>query len=684
MRYIIFLIISCTLSGAADYTITVTATKKRENILSTPYSINTVSHKKAMEDIPTSVAEMIQETPGVSMLPKGLIMINPIIRGFGGRRILMLLDGSLINSNKTMGAVGHFINLYDIKQIEIIRGPGSVLYGSGALGGVINVVSKDNFKTPDGFSGHLGTAYGFNNQEITEYSLVNFRADNFYISLSGRYRDGDNYTAGGDHEVPASYYQDQNIFLRTGFRWEKQKISIDIRDYRGDHIGKAQDNLDISKLRKIYFPVEDNFRTAVQHQYTPQSLHFKKMANTFFYSKTDRTQRVDIFDSEFKDLTTYTQKKGDMWNIGGNGHILFNPTKSSTLIVGYDYIYKSLDSSKEVYLKDFINPDQFNQIESGKEFKNNHQLQMALFLQHDFTFSRFKLTTSLRGDLIKTEGDYQKNWDSSEQIWYTKEMTRRALSGNIGLLFNPTQKSAVKLNLSRSFRAPDLREMFFAGANCFGYTCGNPNLDPESGYNIDLSFLASLKSFEFELNTYLYFIQDFINFIPPQDGAEAPDICELYYQNTNNAQIMGFEGKIKHHLPLLGHKLKLTTQAIVGYIHGKDLDTDDPLGAMPPLKFDIKFRLHGKPFLNYLQSYFFTFKIHHEFEQNQVAIDESESESFTIFTLKSGITIPIDHFFKSAKIYTIVKNVTDKKYRSHLSTPYQIGRAIKINLQFIF
>ncbi|MBN2695442.1 TonB-dependent receptor plug domain-containing protein, partial [bacterium] len=240
-----------------EYTTTVTAIKNGKNSLTTPYTVSTISQNQIFDKTPNSIGEMIKETPGVSILPKGLIMINPIIRGLGGRRVLMLIDGNVVDSNKTMGVVGYFVNLNDIEQIEVIRGPSSVLYGSGALGGVINIVSQNPFESNLGFSGYLGGGYSFNNSGYTGNSKIQYNGGDYYISLSGRFRDADSYYSGGNDIVKSSFYSDKNLYFKSGFKIDNHTFSLDIRDYHGNNIGKAFDDEDFSKKREIYFPQED-------------------------------------------------------------------------------------------------------------------------------------------------------------------------------------------------------------------------------------------------------------------------------------------------------------------------------------------------------------------------------------------------------------------------------------------
>ncbi len=667
-----------------EYTTTVTAIKNGKNSLTTPYTVSTISQNQIFDKTPNSIGEMIKEISGVSILPKGLIMINPIIRGLGGRRVLMLIDGNVVDSNKTMGVVGYFVNLNDVEQIEVIKGPSSVLYGSGALGGVINIVSQNPFQSKLGFSGYLGGGYSFNNSGYIGNSKIQYNGDDYYISLSGRFRDADSYYSGGNDIVKSSYYSDKNLYFKSGFKIDNHVFSLDIRDYHGDNIGKAFDDEDFSEKREIYFPQENNFRASIKYQYDNRenkNILFNYFEQNLFYAKNDRVQRVDIFDNNFKNIQSYTTKTGDMWSLGGNAHTILNYSKKSNLIFGYDTLYKTLKSENNYYLKDFIDETKYHLIDSRIEFKDNNQIQIAFFAQNEIGFSDFTIITSIRGDYFKTEGFYPEKWDSSSKNWIQLSTTESSFSGNIGVLYSPISKFAIKLNLSRSFRAPDLREIFFAGANCYGYTCGNPNLKPENSLNSDFSIIFSPKWIDFEINSFIYFIDNFINFAPIKE-VNAPEICELQYQNTNKAILTGFETKIAKKIRIIPEKITLQLYFSTSYIYAKDLVEDTPIASIPPFNINTGLKISGN--IQKFGKYHFGLSINHENEQNRVADEESKTDAYTIYNIQSGLQIPLKSIFTQFKISFNIENIADLKYKTHLSTPYQIGREFKLNLQLSF
>ncbi len=658
--------------------IIVTGVRKKTTLLKTSHNVAIVGKREIKERSPVSIAEAIQNIPGVALFYKGAVFINPIIRGLGGRRVLMLLDGSILNSNKTMGVVGYFLDMNDVERIEVVRGPASVLFGSGALGGVINIVSKDPFKQKIGLSGILNTYYGTNNNEVMVYNRNTYNWGDSFVTLGLRFRQADNYTMGGGDEVLSSMFEDKNIFLKVGKRFGRHSLVLDMRGYFGTDMGKALDDMDMRKIRKIRFPHDRNYRGALHYHYRGAGF-LRNAKATLYYSRTDRHQQVDLFTPGYERITTYTQKRGDIWNMGGNGSLLYQFKPETSLTLGIDSVYKQMDMDKEVWIEDWGAPGEFNSMGVTKEFKNTSQIQAGLFGQLKHQMGDLALTLALRGDFLYTTGDLPQDMDITTGVWEDNTTTLVAPSGSVGLLYRPRKSIAFKLNLSSAFRGPDLREIYFSGANCYGYTCGNTKMDPERSYNLDGGVLYKKRGYHLELNGFYYYVNDYINFGPKSPEDNAPAVCDLVYKNIQRARLTGGEISLRKVFPLLGRALKVAPYVKASYIYAEDLDTDKPLALIPPLSVTGGVRFFGKKYPGF-GKYFLQVYGRFDAKQTRVAPDEEESEAYGILNARAGVIIPFTRVVDSVSITATGSNLLDKKYSPHLASPYKMGRQIKFNL----
>ncbi|MBN2772172.1 MAG: TonB-dependent receptor [Spirochaetes bacterium] len=659
-----------------DECIIVTGSRNKSNKLDVHGSVEIVDKKEIKERAPVGVGQAISEVPGVSLFTKSIIFMNPVIRGLGGRRVVMVLDGSILDSNKTMGLVGYFIDLNDIERIEIIKGPSSVLYGSGALGGVINIVSEDIFNLKKGFSGTLGSIYGLNNNEMTEYIKTAYNTGTAFVSLTLRYRNADNFEAGGGTVVQSTMFEDYYMSLRAGKKFGAHSFIFDARTYLGVDLGKSQDEEDFSKTRRIHFPHDRNYRSMLRYNYSNIGNVLEKISATLFYSMTDRKQRADIYDPTYTTIMNYTDKNGDIWNAGSTGHLLLKFSPQMEFTFGWDAIYRSMNSEIEYFNTDFLNPGDFFSVGTLREFRDATQSIGSLFGRGIYKVGDFSFMASARGDFVSTKGQIPAERNTANTVWISESSSDQAFSGSVGVVWKPEKTLAIKTIISSAFRAPDLHEIFFTGANCYGYTCGNTDLKPERSYNIDAGIIWKKGSSMFELNGFYYRVMDLINFGPVVPEDNAPEICELLYKNTQKAEITGIDATVKHKFPILGKTLGVLPFIKAGYTQARDLNTKEWIAGIPPLHINTGIRFEGRKFPNPGQ-YFLQTAIRWEAKQNHVATGEDKSDAFFLFNASVGITVPLYQYLESASFFISGTNLLDKKYSSHLSSALNPGRQIK-------
>ena len=127
--------------------ISVTALNIKEESVSVPTAESVISDLEIKEKISENVVSALLETPGVHFIGKGGFSITPSIRGLARRRVLILLDGARVTSDRRAGSSASFVPPEMVKRIEVIRSASSVLYGSDAIGGVVHVMTRKTGET---------------------------------------------------------------------------------------------------------------------------------------------------------------------------------------------------------------------------------------------------------------------------------------------------------------------------------------------------------------------------------------------------------------------------------------------------------------------------------------------------------------------------------------------------------
>ena len=124
--------------------ITITATRNEKRLFSTPAPVSVVDSALIRLRAPNNAANLFRDLPGLDLTGVGPSQTRPSIRGQRGQRILLLEDGIRMNNSRRQQDFGEIPSLVDISEVtrvEVVRGPASVLYGTDAIGGVVNLVT---------------------------------------------------------------------------------------------------------------------------------------------------------------------------------------------------------------------------------------------------------------------------------------------------------------------------------------------------------------------------------------------------------------------------------------------------------------------------------------------------------------------------------------------------------------
>ncbi len=190
--------------------VTVTATRSVIDVFETPKPVSVLIRSAIREQAPNTVSDLFRVLPGLDVTGVGASQVRPAIRGQRGQRILLLEDGVRLSNSRRQQDFGELPALVDISQVErveIVRGPSSVLYGSDAIGGVINIITR----TPaqDGIHGNAGFRYSTHDEQQRGFASLNGRFGRFSFRANGTIRTADAY------EAPAGTFGNITLDGRT-------------------------------------------------------------------------------------------------------------------------------------------------------------------------------------------------------------------------------------------------------------------------------------------------------------------------------------------------------------------------------------------------------------------------------------------------------------------------------------
>jgi hemoglobin/transferrin/lactoferrin receptor protein len=227
----------------------VTATRGLRAISDTPRPVSVLQRRDLNELLPNTVADLFRDLPGLDVTGVGISQVRPQIRGQSGQRILMLNDGLRMNNTRRQRDFGELTALVDvsaIEQVEVVRGPASVLYGSDAIGGVVNIITKT--PTEEGFSGTGSYLFGDVESQNRISARASGRTGAFSIQVGGMWREANSYEAPagefGDISlanvvaVENSGVEDRTMDMRLGWDFTPTtSLFTKVENYAADNAG---------------------------------------------------------------------------------------------------------------------------------------------------------------------------------------------------------------------------------------------------------------------------------------------------------------------------------------------------------------------------------------------------------------------------------------------------------------
>ncbi|MEE8522623.1 MAG: TonB-dependent receptor plug domain-containing protein, partial [Thermoanaerobaculia bacterium] len=264
----------------------VTATGSESDTFDIPTPVIVIDALRIQELQPHNAADLLRGEPGVDVNGVGPNQMRPIIRGQRGARVLFLENGLRMNNARRQTDFGEITGLVDIgnvDSVEVVRGPASVLYGSDAIGGVLNLITK----VPSGGSGRntgvaLGLRHGSAGGSTLASASFSGHTDRFTFRAGGTYRDSDNYEAAAgsfgaitleqELEVNDSGLRDDSAHLYLGYRpSDKNAVFFRVNRYRAGQSGfgfvdPEAIGDDSGTLIQIRYPFQDFDRYTVGYQ----------------------------------------------------------------------------------------------------------------------------------------------------------------------------------------------------------------------------------------------------------------------------------------------------------------------------------------------------------------------------------------------------------------------------------
>jgi outer membrane receptor protein involved in Fe transport len=638
--------------------------------LNESYSQTDIEAEAVEEKIATSLIDMLEEVPGITK--RGEYHSPIVLRGLGGKRLLITRDGNRRMGNFPNGFMGEGTNIYDLAKVEVIKGPASVMYGPGAIAGIINMESKSPFLTP-GLHGRVVTSYGSNNEEKTLLAGLNYATLDHALSASVRYRDAEDYQMGKGVSATNSYYHDKDF--RLSHTWENN-YAFSVRTESELHLGGPWGRplgFNGTSQMKVYNTDDDTWHTSATVAWQPEKV-LKKSEVSVYCDLECRRQVKDSYDMgtgrlSYREDIRYRNVYG-----GWRGLAVLSPRTGMILNLGSDGVIYRIESPTT--LTDYF----LSTVINNKVTKNSGVFMGGLFAETEFkpVDRKIKFRVGLRADLAKVvEGNVHDTLLSQG-----RSSAVRSWNGTTSAVYQVQERLFASFQIARSCRMPDASEMFISTSNSDGYIYGNPSLRPEYGLNLDAGFRGALGFLFFDLSLFSNFLHDFIS-LEYWNNSGKRGINYTYY-NVDKARIFGGEfslgAKFK---PFFSPDNQMVYDGMFVYSQGDKLtDVSDWLGKGAPLRnippFNTKQSLMFRRLVNSSVSWYLGGDLRYYATQKRFAPTADGgyvSPSYALFGVSAGVVVKRGGYKCDFRLRG--DNLADNKYRPFETLVCSMGRNLK-------
>lgn len=712
--------------SGADYVVTATKTQLEKKEV--PQSVEVITEQKIKELGAYSVQDALRLANNIDVQDNGMTGNQVQLRGNSTMHTLILVDGKRMAAENTQSSQNAYelkrINISDVERIEIIRSNGSALYGSDAIGGVINIITKKSTTPSISVNMHTGTK-----DEATSFMYSSGKQGKLSLKIgggiekvrkldSGVYKNySKNTTTGAVTSTDASSTNMYGTrrFLNTGLSYtfdDNHSLDFDMNFMREQLKSFSWNSMATDYTETQMTTLLGFLRKQAIAGGAPAAM---VNSQAFVKGLLNKGYTMEQLNASMPDPTTikkypqlsshfYDNTRSD-YSLGYNGkdgkHDYNFRTYFSELRKDNTSWYKNLNTNADKFVdfdqnnykqlvvegKDSYKMDDNNTLTFGAEYKkdimNGTHLKGRGTDQHDVTVNGKSKTSSEVSS--ETAAVYLQNeWKIGDKLLLIPAVRidhhdsfGTHTSPKLGATYKLSENARVKANWGKGYRAPTLYELYsqmekVGMAPMPVNVIGNPDLQPEESTNFDFGFEAEKGKVSGKVTYYQNKIKNMIDGGDYDPDKLAQNIIWSEYINRGEVEIKGLESEIGYNFDE-----HWSVRGVYNYLDAKDLETGDRLayrarhnGLIQLTYTDAKenpltVNLYNRYYFNYHQS-------------NTDGYQQDYSYSTT------GLTVS-KQFNKNYRVYAGVDNIFNKSFLYDTYHTYSIdGRTWRVGAEMTF
>lgn len=621
--------------------------------------------EKLLDENLSSTEEVLNSVAGLNMVKRGNTSFDPVIRSFKENRINMTIDGIKIFGacRGRMDPPTTYLEIEDVENIEIVKGPNSVSMGPNSMGGGVNLISKK--------PGRYDQLTLTGSSEVAYHSVADGKkggielgggSNHYALRLNGTYQDFDSYESGNGKIANSGFNRISYNTALALYPGENKTIGLSFMGNIGEDVGypvlPMDADEDIGRIAAISY---------TQNHLAP---NWVALTTRVYFNRVDH-----VMSNRRRPNFSIMQAEVDSWTktFGVN---LANTFAFSDQILkaGFDFYRVDARATRTVSMT------MTGMTNTFFDWPDVYAADLGIFAEYEnFLTEQFSFAAGLRGDFSsssanKAAADYLTFWNLESQP-STDDI---ALTGMLSLNYKFDEHVSSAVSVARGNRLPDFSEYYgyFAISRADNYDyIGNPDLNNESNWNFELASNLNTDRLTLGLTGYYSLIDDFITgrllegTAPRTTGAAGVRV----YDNIGEAEVYGLEANGHGHLP---YNLHLIGNA--AWARGTNRVNDEPLFEIPPFEANV-----GIKYVNPVYKFWLQANGRFVAEQTRVSAlaGEDATSGFKVFDVRAGFTR-----FRHVKIHAGIENILNRTYHEHLNRGNLLspGRNIYIALQTSF
>ena len=574
-------------SPSSDIVVTAPFERDRTDVLS---SVSVVQGAALTQQLRPSIGETLQHLPGVSATSFGPNASRPVLRGLQGERVRMLTDGiGSIDVSNTSVDHAVVVNPLLAERIEVLRGPASLLFGSSAIGGVVNVIDKRIPRAVPDEPVHVDMtgSYGSAANERSGAGAVDVPiGEHFVVHADGSYQKTGDLRIGGYALAPVARAQAIASSLLAGDSESAGPTDFAAAAGIKDRLPNTASKTWTAGVGAALITDTGNLGVSYSHY---DSLYGVPVRYATLPGEGQEAPRLDLAQDRL-DLRAEVNTGGSILKAirvraGYASYRHFELEEDGS--VGTAFYNKGIEARMELVQADhgswkgasgvqYFSRD-FDVVGDEASLPKNSTQQFGLFTLQTLDYGAFKLEAGGRFE----HSELQASPQADQPQFFSGQRRFDTVSVSAGASYGLSSDWRVGVNLSRTVRAPSAEELFANGPHggTQAFEVGDPDFKTERAYGVEATLRSKGAGYSFEASAYHNW---FSNFIYEGPTGAIEDGLPVYRFDQASARYYGFEAQGSVDLTSIG-TAKIVADALADYVHATIVGAG-PAPRIPPLR----------------------------------------------------------------------------------------------------